>query len=122
LPKLKTIKLDSNGISRDPEIVKLYDTDPLCYRGGIPARSGAELTRTINRIQNQMDAIALPLLILHGTADRLADPEGSKRLYAHASSNDKTVKLYEGFYHEILNDPEKERVLNDIVQWLEAHL
>jgi len=121
LPKLPTIKLDGTAISRDPEIVKKYDNDPLTYRGGIPARTGAELNRATKMIQQQMEAIKLPLLIVHGTADRLADPEGSRQLYKRAESKDKTLKLYDGFYHEVMNEPEKERVLGDIVNWLEKH-
>lgn len=120
-PKLPTIKLDGTAISRDPKVVEKYDSDPLNYRGGIPARSGAELTRATMFIQEKMEDIRLPLLVMHGTADRLADPEGSKQIYARASSKDKTLKLYEGFYHEIFNEPEKERVFRDIVKWLNTH-
>jgi alpha-beta hydrolase superfamily lysophospholipase len=122
LPKLPTIKVDSTAISRDPEIVKKYDNDPLNYRGGIPARTGAEVTRATKLIQEQMEAIKLPLLILHGTADRLSDPEGSQLLYKRAQSKDKTLKLYDGFYHEILNELEKEQVLGDIVEWLDGRV
>jgi alpha-beta hydrolase superfamily lysophospholipase len=121
-PKLPTIKLDSSAISRDLEVVKLYDSDPLNYRGGTLARTGAEMVRATKRIQAQMETVSLPLLILHGTADRLTDVEGSRQLYARACSKDKTLKLYEGFYHEILNEPEKEQVMNDVVQWLDARL
>lgn len=121
-PKLKTIKLDSSAISRDPEVVKWYDTDPLNYRGGIPARLGAEFNQAIIRIQGLMEKLSLPLLILQGTADRLSDPEGSKQLYSRASAKDKTLKLYDDLYHEVLNEPEKEQVLTDIVQWLNTHI
>jgi len=121
-PKLPTIKLDSTAVSRDPEVVKWYDNDPLNYRGGVPARTGAEISRATKCIQAQMESIELPLLIMHGTADRLADPDASKQLYSRANSKDKTLKLYEGFYHEILNDPEKTRVMDDMVKWLDAHL
>lgn len=122
VPRLPTIKLDGTAVSRDPEVVKKYDSDPLNYRGGIPARTGAEFNRGVKQIQEQMAAITLPLLIMHGTADRLADPAGSKQLYERAQSHDKTLKLYEGFYHEILNEPEKERVLGDIVEWINERL
>jgi len=119
LPHLPTVKLDSSAISRDPEIVKKYDTDPLNYRGGIPARTGAEINRATQQFQRQMEEIRLPLLILHGTADRLTDLGGSKQLYERAQSSDKTLKLYEGFYHELMNEPEKGRVLEDVVRWIE---
>ncbi|HEX9975406.1 MAG TPA: alpha/beta hydrolase [bacterium] len=121
LPKLPTIKIDSGSISRDSEVVKKYNNDPLVYRGGIPGRTGAEFNRAIKLIQKDMEAIDLPILIMHGTADRLSDPEGSKQLYERVQSKDKTLKLYEELYHEILNEPEKEKVLADIVEWLDAH-
>jgi len=122
LPKLPTIKVDCNDLSHDLEVVKEYDNDPLVYRGGIPARTGAEFTRATKLIQKQMKLVTLPMLILSGTADRLSDPEGSKQLYERADSRDKTLKLYNGFYHEILNEPEKERVLEDIVEWLDRRV
>jgi len=121
-PKMKTIVLDGSAISRDPLIVQAYNNDPLNYRGGIPARTGAELNAAIRRIQSQMATIDLPLLIMHGTFDRLADIAGSHLLYNKAVSSDKTLKFYEGFYHEILNDPEKQVVLNDMREWLDARV
>ena len=122
LPRLATIKVDCDALSHDLEVVKKYDSDPLVYRGGIPARTGAEFNRAIKLIQKQMEFVTLPLLIFSGTADCLSDPEGSKQLYERAQSNDKTLKLYEGLYHEVLNEPEKERVMGDIVEWVDGHL
>ncbi|PIS30012.1 MAG: alpha/beta hydrolase [Candidatus Marinimicrobia bacterium CG08_land_8_20_14_0_20_45_22] len=121
LPKLPTIVLDKNAISRDPMVVQKYDEDPLNYRGGIPARTGAELNLAIGRIQIQMEILDLPLLILQGTVDHLSDIRGSQMLFDLAKSKDKTFNRYEGFYHEILNDPEKMRVLDDIRDWMEKH-
>lgn len=122
LPKLPTVKLDSSAISRDPEVVERYDNDPLVYRKGTLARTGAEMYLATKRIQAQMETITVPFIILQGSADRLVDVKGSKQLYARANCKDKTLKLYEGFYHEIMNEPEKEQVLADIVQWLNTHL
>ncbi|MCD4672821.1 MAG: lysophospholipase [Anaerolineaceae bacterium] len=119
---LPTIVLDGTFISRDEEVVRKYDSDPLNYRGGVPVRTGAEINRIIKFIQANMEKITLPVLIMQGTADRLSDPQGSKDLYARAQSADKTLKLYEGLYHEILNEPEQDEVIKDIVQWLDAHL
>jgi alpha-beta hydrolase superfamily lysophospholipase len=67
-----------------------------------------------------METIDDPLLIMHGTEDALTRPEGSEALYRRASSTDKTLKLYPGLFHEILNEPEKDEVLADIVTWLDA--
>lgn len=95
-PKLPLLKIDAADISRDPEMVEAYASDPLVCRGGMPARTATEMNRAMEMIQEQMEAIEEPLLIMHGTADRLADPVGSEQLHARANSNDKTLRLYEG--------------------------
>ena len=121
LPKLRLIKLDASAVSRDAEVVREYVTDPLVYHGGIPARTGAEMNRAMERIRQRMETLEVPLLIMHGTCDLLADPEGSRQLYDRAESDDKDLRLYEGLYHEILNEPEKTQVLADMVEWLDTH-
>ena len=121
LPKLPTIRVNSSALSRDLSVCRQYDGDPLVYHGGVPARMGAELVRATRRIQKQIGAFCTPMLILHGCADRLSDPQGSRDLYARASAQDKTLKLYDGLYHEVLNEPEKEQVLADLVSWLDDH-
>ena len=117
-PKLKATKLDSSGISKDPEMVKAYDSDPLVYHGGIPARTGSELLGLSQELQDNIERFSLPVLIMHGTIDRFTNIEGSKLLYEKAISKDKTLKLYQGLYHEIMNEPEKEEVIGDIIQWI----
>lgn len=121
-PKLPIVKRpDDKFISSDPEVVVRYKNDPLVYHGGVFSKQAAEIKRAMDLIQAGMESISLPLLILHGTTDSFADVEGSKQLYARAKSSDKTLKLYEGFYHEVFNEPGKERVLGDVVAWLNAH-
>lgn len=122
VPKLPAIKLDSSDISKDPEVVKAYDNDPLNYRGGILARTGSEILKSTKTITAQSSNISLPILIMHGTADKLADVSGSKMLYKNISSKDKTLKLYDGLYHEILNEPEQDQVKTDMLEWLDAHV
>jgi lysophospholipase len=73
-------------------------------------------------LEYQAPQIKLPVLIMHGTADRLSDPEGSRILYQRISSVDKKLKLYNGFYHEIFNEPECEQVFIDMEEWLDAHI
>ncbi len=120
LPKMGVTVLDASAISRDKAIVDAYVNDPLVYRGKVRARLGAELIKTWQELPCRMPQINLPTLIMHGTADRLSDPEGSQMLYERISSSDKTLKLYEGFYHEIFNEPEHEQVLADMETWLVA--
>lgn len=92
----------SHGTRR---VVKAYQRDPLVYLGAVPAATGIAMITAIAEIEQQMEAFRLPLLIVHGSADRLTNPEGSKQLYARAGSSDKTFKLYNGLYHEVLNEP-----------------
>jgi len=122
LPKLPVVKLESKDISKDPAVVKAYDQDPLNYRGGILARTGAELLKATKTITARSDVIDLPILIMHGSSDKLADVSGSEMLYANVSSQDKTLKIYEGLYHEILNEPEQDEVKTDMIAWLDAHI
>lgn len=122
LPKMGMVVLDASTISRDPAVVAAYDNDPLVYRGKVTARLGAELIATMQAFSEQVSQLHLPLLIMHGTADRLVDPQGSPWLYEAVASTDKTLKLYEGYYHEIFNEPEHEQVLADVEAWLQAHL
>ena len=78
--------------------------------------------KTVKMLPYQMPKLSLPILVMHGTADRLSDPRGSEKLYDRASSEDKTLKLYNGFYHEIFNEPGRERVFADMEEWLEGHV
>ncbi len=121
-PKLKTIRLDSKAVSRDPAVVEAYEQDPLIYHGATYARTGAELIGATKQIQASMEQFKLPVLILHGTADRLTEPGGSRELERRAASADKTLKLYDGLYHELVNEPEKEQVMQDILEWMDARL
>ncbi|MBA7696015.1 Monoacylglycerol lipase [subsurface metagenome] len=118
LPKMGLDVIDASAISQDKTVVDAYVDDPLVYRGKIRARLGAEIIKAIQMLQPQMSKIYLPILIMHGTVDRLSDPRGSEILYDRVSSRDKTLKLYDGFYHEIFNEPERERVFADMEAWL----
>ena len=118
LPKMGLDVIDASAISQDKTVVDAYVDDPLVYRGKIRARLGAELIKAIQILLPQMSKIYLPILIMHGTADRLSDPRGSEILYDRVSSRDKTLKLYDGFYHEIFNEPGREQVFADMEAWL----
>ncbi|MCK4362162.1 MAG: lysophospholipase [Dehalococcoidia bacterium] len=122
LPRLGIMVLDASAISQDKAVVDAYVNDPLVYRGKITCRFGAEMLATLRKLPSEMPEINLPILIMHGTADRLCDPEGSRILYERANSRDKTLKLYEGFYHEIFNEPGHKQVLADMEAWLAARI
>jgi acylglycerol lipase len=121
-PKLGVFPIDSSGVSRDPEVVRDYDADPLNYHGKLPARTVAELSRTVGGFPEGVAGLTLPLLTMHGTDDRITPPEGSEMVIERAGSADKSIIRYDGLYHELLNEPERQRVLDDIVAWMEARL
>ncbi len=122
MPRMGVFVLDAADISQDKAVVNAYVNDPLVYRGKITCRFAAEMLKTLRRLPSQMPEINLPILVMHGTADRLGEPEGSRLLYDRAGSKDKTLKLYQGFYHEIFNEPGREQVLSDMEGWLAARL
>jgi alpha-beta hydrolase superfamily lysophospholipase len=96
--------------------------DPLVYRGKVTARLGAELLRTIDKLPSLIPEINLPIIIMQGTEDRLCNPEGSPMLYDLVGSRDKTLKLYEGFHHEIFNEPGHLQVMGDLEAWLTTRI
>jgi acylglycerol lipase len=121
-PKLGLLALDANAISRDPQVVTAYVNDPLVFHGKTPARLAAELLKAMQRITAEVDKITLPFIALQGGQDKLVDPAGAQMLYGRSGSKDKTLKVYEGLYHEVFNEPERGRVLKDVETWLEAHV
>ena len=122
IPTLPTIQPEPSLISRSPDIVKSYETDPLILHAGSPARSISEILATTKIIQKNMEAINLPLLIMHGLDDRIVDVKGSQLLYETSKSVDKTLLLYENLYHELVNEPERLKVMNDMKEWLDKRL
>jgi acylglycerol lipase len=122
LPKIGVSALSAAGISRDKAVIEAYVNDPLDYTGKLSARTGAELLKTMDNVQSRISELSLPILIMHGTADRISDLSSSQMLYDGASSKDKTMKLYEGFYHEIFNDPDCQQVFSDMGDWLKLHI
>lgn len=119
-PRLRLVRLGSGMLSRDPQVVADFRSDPLVYQGKFPVRIGAEILEVAQDIQGRMESFEVPLLILHGTGDRLTDPRGSWELYTRARSADKTLKLYPGLYHDLLHEPEWGQVSDEILDWLGA--
>lgn len=118
VPKMGVLALDAGGVSRVPEEVERYVNDPLNYAGKLSARAVAEMFASMQQIQSHASDITLPLLLLHGGADKLTSPAGSQFLYDHVGSSDKNLHIYPGVYHEMFNEPEKEQVFDDIEAWL----
>lgn len=117
-PTLGVFGVDPSLVSRDPEVVRAYREDPLVFHGKLPARTVAEIAGAVESFGGGVPKLRLPLLLMHGTADALAPVAGSRMVDERAASTDKTLRLYDGLYHEILNEPEKETVLADLLTWL----
>ena len=121
-PHLPVLDLKSRDFSRDPRAVRVMDTDPLVAHEVQPSQTVAELLRATERLRREFPHITLPVLILHGTSDRVTRPSGSRFFYDSAGSSDKTLKLYQGHAHDLLNDLDKQVVMADIKGWMQAHL
>jgi acylglycerol lipase len=119
-PHAHVLKLHNEDFSRDPAVVHAMNDDPLIANETQPTHTVAELARADERLRSEFPLITLPVLILHGTADKATRPAGSQTFYDAAGSADKTLKLYEGHYHDLLNDLGREAVLEDIIEWIDA--
>ena len=122
-PWMPALGVDPATVSRDPAEVEAYRTDPLVHHGKLPVRTVAEIAAATEAFPEQVGSLTLPLLLVHGSEDRLVSVQGSRMVYERASSADKTLEIYDGLFHEVLNElPEdRARVLADIVAWLQAH-
>ena len=121
-PRLPVLKLKNEDFSRDPIAVRILNSDPLTLNEVQPAKTVAALVRANERLRREFPRITLPVLILHGTADRATMASGSQLFFDTAGSTDKTLKLYDGHYHDLLNDVGKETVLADIRAWIDRRI
>jgi lysophospholipase len=121
-PGLGLFPVDPALVSRDPEVVKAYETDPLVHHGKVPARTIAELAAAVESFPEAVGSITVPTLIMYGSGDRLVPPTGSMMLNDRIGATDKTLKTYDGLYHEILNEPERDAVMDDMCDWLRARV
>jgi acylglycerol lipase len=121
-PHAHVLKLHNQDFSRDPQVVKAMNEDPLIANEVQPTETVAEMVRADERLKREFPNLTLPLLILHGTHDKATRPAGSQFFYDTARSTDKTLKFYEGHFHDLLNDLGKETVIADIQTWLTARI
>ncbi len=120
LPRLPVRKFSSAALSHNMEAVREYEEDPFDYCGWLPARTAGEILNAIARIQRKTEQFQYAFLLLHGTGDRMTHPEGSRSFHERAASADKTLRLYDGLYHDLLDETEKDQVQSDILNWLES--
>ena len=121
-PHAHVFKLKNEDFSRDPAVVAAMNADPLIANEKQPAETMAELVRADELLKKSFQKITLPVLILHGTGDKVTKVSGSQEFYEKAGSSDKTLKLYEGHFHDLLADIGKQQVMADIQAWIDGHL
>jgi len=121
-PKLTMGEINSKALSKIPAVAQNYNTDPLVHKQGMAARWAFEMLRAVDDVTKNVRSVQFPFLIMHGSADRIVQAQGSEFFYENSSSRDKKIKIYEGSFHEIFNDLEKERVFNDMKIWIKERL
>jgi acylglycerol lipase len=121
-PHAHVLRLKNEDFSRDPKVVQMMNDDPLIAHETQPTQTVAEMVRADERLKKEFPDITLPLLILHGSLDKATKPSGSQFFYDTASSRDKTIHIYGGHYHDLLNDVGKEIVMDDITQWIDGRI
>jgi alpha-beta hydrolase superfamily lysophospholipase len=121
-PHAHVLKLNNEDFSRDPQVVKAMNEDPLIAHESQPTQTVAAMVRADERLKKEFPQLRLPVLILHGTKDKATKPSGSQFFYDTVGATDKTLKLYEGYYHDPLHDVGKEQVMEDITGWIRARL
>jgi alpha-beta hydrolase superfamily lysophospholipase len=119
-PHHHSLTLRNADFSRDPSLIETMNEDTLIRGESQPFATAAALVRADEQLRQSFAALQTPLLLIHGTADRASKPGGSRHLFEQAGSADKTLKLYEGRFHDPLNDLGREEVMTDIAQWIEA--
>ena len=117
-PRLPILKLKNEDFSRDPKAVEALNNDPLIADEVQPAITVAALVRADERLRDEFPSITLPLLIMHGTDDKASVCHGSQFFFETAGSADKTLKLYERHFHDLLNDVGKEQAMADVLRWI----
>jgi acylglycerol lipase len=121
-PHVHVFSLNNADFSRDPAAVARMNTDPLIAKESQPAETARVLLLAADALTEHFPQFTVPVLIIHGTADEATRYAGSQKFYDTAGSTDKTLKLYEGRYHDLLNDIGKEEVMADIQQWIDARI
>jgi acylglycerol lipase len=121
-PHAHILHLPNERFSRDPKVVEAMNEDPLIAHETQPTRTMAALVRADERLKKEFPQITLPVLILHGTVDKNTNPSGSQHFYDSVGSVDKTLKFYEGGFHDLLNDVDKRVVMQDIQDWIGPRL
>ena len=122
MPHLPVYSLKNEIFSRDPDVVTQMNNDPLIANESQPAETASEVLKAAARLKENMPNFKVPVFIINGTDDKATRPEGSQYFYDNVGFEDKTLKLYDGGYHDLLNDLDKELVMADILAWVNGRI
>ncbi len=121
-PDVGVASLQLDKISRDPQVVIDYNNDPLVTKAKVRARMGAQVLWAMEETEQALPALTVPILIMHGGDDAVTPPDGSRMIAEKVGSTDKTLKIYDGLWHEIYNEPERDVVIGDVIAWLNREM
>ena len=119
-PRLRRAVVELGTISRDEAVVADYRADALVHQGHPTIGLAVALAEQMTLLPTRVHDLRLPLLVQHGTADRICHPDGSRALETSVGTDDLTVRWYDGLWHEIYHEPEREQPLADLREWLAA--
>ncbi len=122
LPFLPVVKVDTSLVTQVDAEREAYDNDPLVFHGSTKARTAFEFLRTMKFTRKNFSSIKIPFLVMHGEADKLSNPKGSQLLFEEAGSEDKSIRIFDGFYHEIMREPNKHLFFDAFTSWLDARV
>jgi acylglycerol lipase len=115
------VGMDLTGLARDPAVIETVLADPFFHRRGT-ARLSTEVTAAIARVHQGAADLSVPLLILHGSADRMVPPDGSRSFFAKVGYPDREFREYPEAYHGLFADFNHEEVLSDLERWIRDHI
>jgi acylglycerol lipase len=117
-----SIGIPAEKLSHDPAMNAGYVEDPLIFGDRVPDESRAAGLEILQRAHEAVAKLSLPIFLMHGSDDVICDASGVNFAVERLVSADVTQKIYEGMYHEIFNEVDRDRVLDDMVEWLDAHV
>lgn len=121
-PRLPVLKLKNEDFTRDREALRALSDDPLIEGEIQPSKTVAAMVRADERLRKEFPRMTLPVLIMHGTADKATLPHGSQFFYDTVGSRDKALKLYEAHFHDLFSDTGKEEVMADTLAWVDRRI
>ncbi|MEX0685749.1 MAG: lysophospholipase [Balneolales bacterium] len=116
---MPVMRLDNRAISRSKDVVDEYNNDPLVYHGCIRAGMALCYRQSVEQATFVLNQLVMPIWVGHGSFDTLHDPAGSAFIINRVSVEDKTLKIYDKLFHNILNEPERFTIMDEIINWID---